>query len=140
MTPWKFVSFRAFCVVLLRNPNWVRSLFYIFLLSGRVVVVVGWLVSNLNNFSPAYFSTHNTALLAPQQHNFSPLCWRAALLLASFFPSLRRAACLDGQRDYFDLCISPPTDDYDYCSSVGSSSSSSSFFVRASGDPTHNAH
>lgn len=97
MTPWMLFPFRVFCVVLLQNPNWVRSLFYIFLLSGRelsLLLLAGWLVSNLNNFSPAYFSTHYTALLAAQQHNFSPLCWRAALLLASFFLGLRYAAPL----------------------------------------------
>lgn len=40
-----------FCVVLFQNPNWVRSYFTFFSFPDE-------LVSNLNNFSPAYFSTH----------------------------------------------------------------------------------
>lgn len=64
-----FFLLQSFCVVLLQNPNWVRSYFTFFSFPDE-------LVSNLNNFSPAYFSTH--------LFNFSPLARGTRFL---FFPA-----------------------------------------------------
>lgn len=78
-------------------------LFYIFFSSFPDELVL--LVSNLNNFSPAYFP-HTSSIFSPPGRN------AAMCSFASFFSC---AACWDGQRDYFDLCFRPPDDE---CSSV----------------------
>lgn len=68
-----WLSFNFFCVVLFQNPNWVRSYFTFFSFPDE-------LVSNLNIFSPAYFSTHF--------FDFFSTGARAAMCsFASFFPA-----------------------------------------------------